>query len=145
VLQTDLDRARFAAALERLFGLLRRSSPPQDLSLTAASTLRTLDVRGPHRLTDLAAKEGVTQPAMTQLVSRLERDALAERTVDETDGRVVLVRITDAGRKVLARRRAARARRVADLLAALPAEDEALIAAALPALERLAESTPVPA
>jgi DNA-binding MarR family transcriptional regulator len=136
---TALDGARFTTTLERLFALMRRLSPAQELSLTAASTLRTLDQHGPHRLTDLAAKEGVTQPAMTQLVSRLERDGLAERSTDATDGRVVRVRITAKGRALLSRRREVRAERLADLLAALPADDEARIAAALPALERLTE------
>ncbi len=81
--------------------LLRRDSQPSGLSLTAASTLRNLELNGPRRLTDLAADESVTQPAMTQLVSRLERDGLAERTTDPTDGRVVLVRVTPAGTALL--------------------------------------------
>ncbi|MBO0816571.1 MAG: MarR family transcriptional regulator, partial [Actinobacteria bacterium] len=38
------------------------------MSLTAAATLATLDRSSPRRLTALAAHEGVTQPAMTQLV-----------------------------------------------------------------------------
>jgi DNA-binding MarR family transcriptional regulator len=42
------------------------------LSLTATATLATLDRSGPSRLTWLAVREGVTQPAMTQLITRLE-------------------------------------------------------------------------
>ena len=136
-LTAGLDYVRLHLALERLFGLLRRDSQPSGLSLTAASTLRNLELNGPRRLTDLAADESVTQPAMTQLVSRLERDGLAERTTDPTDGRVVLVRVTPAGTALLQRRRAIRARHLADLLATLDDDDERLIAAALPALERL--------
>ncbi|MBX6358009.1 MAG: MarR family transcriptional regulator, partial [Micromonosporaceae bacterium] len=61
------------AALEQLVRLLlRRLSPPSGLSLAAAATLATLERSGPQRLTELAAREGVTQPAMTQLVSRLQ-------------------------------------------------------------------------
>lgn len=135
---TALDPARLTAAVERLFSLLRHGNPPNDISLTAASTLRRLEREGPRRLTELAAAEGVTQPAMTQLAQRLERDGLAERTTDATDGRVVLVRVTQAGRDLLARRRAVRAEHLAALLRHLSADDEALIAAALPALERLA-------
>ena len=135
---TALDPARLTAAVERLFSLLRHGNPPNDISLTAASTLRRLEREGPRRLTELAAAEGVTQPAMTQLAQRLERDGLAERTTDATDGRVVLVRVTQAGRDLLAHRRQVRARHLAALLDRLSADDEALIAAALPALERLA-------
>ncbi len=142
-----LDYVRLHLVLERLFALLRRSTPPgrgragreggPDLSLTAASTLRNLELNGPRRLTDLAADESVTQPAMTQLVSRLERDSLAERTTDPADGRVVLVRVTAAGTAVMQRRREVRAQHLADLLSTLDEDDERLIKAALPALERL--------
>jgi DNA-binding MarR family transcriptional regulator len=135
---TALDPARLTAAVERLFSLLRHGNPPNDISLTAASTLRRLEREGPRRLTELATAEGVTQPAMTQLAQRLERDGLAERATDATDGRVVLVRVTQAGRDLLARRRAVRAEHLAALLTNLSQGDEALIAAALPALERLA-------
>ncbi|MEV4508236.1 MarR family transcriptional regulator [Dactylosporangium sp. NPDC049525] len=135
---TALDAARLTAAVERLFSLLRHGNPPNDISLTAASTLRRLEREGPRRLTELAAAEGVTQPAMTQLAQRLERDGLAERTTDATDGRVVLVRVTQAGRDLLQRRRAVRAEHLTAQLRHLSAQDEALIAAALPALERLA-------
>ena len=83
---------------ERVFGMLRRVLPVDELSLTAASTLHRLELTGARRLTELAGLEGVTQPAMTQLVSRLERAGLAQRQADPQDGRVVLVEITDRGR-----------------------------------------------
>jgi len=124
--------------LERLIGLFRSLSPPDGLSLTAAATLTTLERSGPSRLTALAAYEGVTQPAMTQLVDRLQGMGLLERTPDPSDGRVVRVRITGAGRALLARRRAVRAERVAELLVRLSPGDQALLTAALPAMEALA-------
>ena len=40
------------------------------MSLTSLSTLATLELTGPRRITDLAANEGVTQPSMTALVTR---------------------------------------------------------------------------
>ena len=128
------------AVLERLIGLFRSLSPSDGLSLTAAATLATLDRSGPRRLTALAAHEGVTQPAMTQLVDRLQGAGLLDRVPDPADGRVVQVRITGEGREQLARRRAVRAERVAGLLARLSPGDQALLAAALPALEALANA-----
>ena len=126
-----------AASLEGLFGLLRRLSPP-GLSLTALATLATLERSGPSRLTALAASEGVTQPAMTQLVGRLAEAGLVARCADPGDGRVVSVQLTPDGRDLLASRRAARAERLSVLLARLsPAEQDAL-AAALPAINALA-------
>jgi DNA-binding MarR family transcriptional regulator len=132
--------ARVAAALERLIGLFRSLSPPDGLSLTAAATLATLDRSGPCRLTALAAHEGVTQPAMTQLVDRLQVMGPLDRVPDPADGRVVQVRLTGEGRALLARRRAVRAERAAGLLAQLSAGDQALLTAALPALEALANA-----
>jgi DNA-binding MarR family transcriptional regulator len=77
---------------------------------------------------------------MTQLVGRLEAGGLVERCADPDDGRVVRVQITEAGRDLVARRRAARAERLSSLLAALsPAHQEAL-AAALPAINALASA-----
>ncbi|ASW57609.1 hypothetical protein CIK06_11305 [Plantactinospora sp. KBS50] len=124
--------------------LLRRATSPDGLSLTAASVLSRLDDLGPHRLSDLAVAEGVTQPAMTQLVSRLERDALAERAGDPADGRVVLVGITAAGRDRIRARRRARAERLRGLLAGLPAEDRAALARSLRIADRLTGSVADP-
>ena len=129
--------AGVAAGLERLIGLFRSLSPPDGLSLTATATLATLERSGPRRLTSLAAQEGVTQPAMTQLIARLLDSGLIGREADPTDGRVVQVRLTDQGRELLARRRAVRAERLAVILARISPQDQAAIGAALPAIDAL--------
>jgi DNA-binding MarR family transcriptional regulator len=133
--------AGVAAGLERLVGLFRSLSPPSGLSLTAAATLATLERSGPSRLTALAVQEGVTQPAMTQLIARLQESGLVCRDADPADGRVVQVRVTDEGRAMLARRRAVRAERLAEILARLSPEDQALLGAALPAIDALANAS----
>jgi DNA-binding MarR family transcriptional regulator len=131
--------AEVAAGLERLVALIRWLSPP-GLSLTTAATLATLERSGPCRLTALAASEGVTQPAMTQLVGRLAEAGLAIRCADPADGRVVHVQITDAGRELVARRRATRAERLSALLTGLSQADQDALAAALPAINALASA-----
>jgi DNA-binding MarR family transcriptional regulator len=140
-LATDVtsEGALVAAAFERLYEALRRLTPRDGLSLTAASTLRRLHRSGPHRLCALHVAEGVTQPAMTQLVTRLERDGLAARSPDPADRRVVVVTITEAGRALVEHRRARYATALADVLDGLAAADRSAILAALPAMERLAE------
>jgi DNA-binding MarR family transcriptional regulator len=138
--QPEALAAEVAAGLERLIGLFRWLSPPSGLSLTAAATLATLERGGPRRLTALAAREGVTQPAMTQLVARLQDTGLVDRVPDSADGRVVQVRITAEGQAILARRRAVRAERVAGLLARLSPAEQAALAAALPAMDALANA-----
>jgi DNA-binding MarR family transcriptional regulator len=131
--------AAVVAGFERFYEALRRLTPRSELSLTAASTLRRLERSGPHRLCELYAPEGVSQPAMTQLVTRLEKEGLAERGGDPADGRAVVVRITAAGRAAVARRREGRAQALSALMSGLSATDHAAIAAALPALERLSD------
>ena len=139
VQDVDAGAHTIISTLDRLYRLLRRILPPDNLSLTAASTLKRLESGDTLRLTDLSVLEGITQPAMTQLVSRLEKENLAERVKDSSDGRVVLIRITEAGREALRARREIRARRLGELLAALPDADREAILAALPALDRLHE------
>jgi DNA-binding MarR family transcriptional regulator len=138
--QPEALAAEVAAGLERLIRLFRWLSPPSGLSLTSAATLTTLERGGPRRLTALAAREGVTQPAMTQLVARLQDAGLVDRVPDAADGRVVYVRITAEGQAVLARRRAVRAERVAALLTRLSPDQQAALVAALPAMDALASA-----
>lgn len=127
-----------ATDLERIVGLFRSLSPASGLSMTAAATLAGIERLGPQRLTVLAAREGVTQPAMTQLISRLEEAGLVRREPSQEDGRVVLVVITGEGRATLARRRAARKERLASIIAQLSPDHRAALAIALPALDALA-------
>jgi DNA-binding MarR family transcriptional regulator len=135
---TPQDQA-IATGFERFYEVLRRLTPREELSLTAASTLRRLERGGPQRLCELHTPEGVSQPAMTQLVTRLEKEGLARRGGDPTDGRAVVVSITEAGQAAVARRREGRAEALSALLERLPAADHAAIVAALPALDRLSD------
>jgi len=128
-----------AMSLERVVTMVRRIVPSPEMSLTGVSTLRTLEMSGPARLTELAAAQSVTQPAMTQLVTRMERDGFVQRRSDKLDGRVVLVALTDEGQAFLRRRRDARARELGDLMSTLSEADRAMILAAVPALTLLAD------
>ncbi len=133
---TGAQAAEVAAGLARLLSLIRWLSPP-GISLTTAATLNTLERSGPLRLTALAVAEGVTQPAMTQLVSRLAEAGLVTKCADPDDGRVVHVQLTDSGRDYLARRRDVRTERLSVLFAQLSKTDQDALAAALPAMNAL--------
>jgi DNA-binding MarR family transcriptional regulator len=135
---TDSLAEALATDFERIVGLVRSLSPPGGLSMTAAATLAGIERLGPQRLTLLATREGVTQPAMTQLISRLEEAGLVRREPSQEDGRVVLVAITDEGRATLTHRRAARRERLAVIIAQLSPEHRAALAIALPALDAIA-------
>jgi len=103
---------------------------------------------GPIRLTTLAAKEGVSQPSMTQLIQRLERLDLVARLADPDDGRAALIGITQHGQKLLDERKRMRRDRLTALMETLAAEEESalLLAArvALPVLRRLVENADCP-
>jgi DNA-binding MarR family transcriptional regulator len=106
------------------------------LSRTEAGVLRSL-TGGSRRITELAELEGLAQPTTTLLVKRLEEQRLVRRERQRDDQRVVLVSLTDAGRRALedlqARVRAA----LHSHLEAMPDERLAALAAATEALDEL--------
>jgi DNA-binding MarR family transcriptional regulator len=129
-----------AVVLEQLVRLIRQLATAGDLSMAAASALHRLGRDGPRRLTELATGEGISQPGMTQLVTRLERDGLVRRIASSDDRRGVLVEATDAGLDLIGRRHAQRAEALTELLGRLDPQDQAAITAALPALAGLVEA-----
>lgn len=65
-----------------------------------ASVLGTLG-DGPQAISQLAAREGVAQPTLTNMVARLEARGFVRRERSASDGRVVVVGLTEAGRSEL--------------------------------------------
>lgn len=137
---TDIDDAgrQVVQVVGQLFRVLR-DERSGGMSATAVATLRRLSLDGPHRVSDLAAAESASQPAMTQLVRRLETAGLIRRRAVQGDGRGVLVEITPDGLELLDHRVAEQAATVASLIAALGSADREQLLAALPALARLGE------
>ncbi|MTD53328.1 MarR family transcriptional regulator [Amycolatopsis sp. RM579] len=111
--------------------------------MTAMACLARLHEE-PRRLTTLAVAEGVSQPSMSQLVQRLERQGLVTRISDPEDGRASLVALTESGRALLQERRRIHRERLAGLIATLPAEDAAALRLAIsviqPVVGRLTET-----
>jgi DNA-binding MarR family transcriptional regulator len=128
-----------AVVLEQLTRLVRQLATAGDLSMSALMLLGRLVRQGPQRLTDLANQERMSQPGMTQLVGRLERDGWLTRTANAGDRRGVLVDVTATGRELVALRSAQRAEALSRLLNQLDPDDRAAIEHALPALTRLIE------
>lgn len=128
--------------LEHLVMLMRQVSTAGGLSTAASSALNRLGRDGPLRLTELAHAQGVSQPGMTQLVTRMEREGLVRRTANSDDRRGVMVAATDAGLDLVKRRRTERADALRHMLDRLAPQDQAAIAAALPALARLVQARP---
>jgi DNA-binding MarR family transcriptional regulator len=112
-----------------------------EISITAAEVLHRLQTDGPTRLTALATAVGVSQPAMTQVVQRLERQSLVARDADPTDRRATLVVLTGVGLEFVQRRHRGIRARLAAKLAELTADErnalELASRVALPIIEEL--------
>jgi len=107
------------------------------LSLAELGVLNALNRRGPLRISNLAADQEMTQPGMTQLVTRMEQAGLVSRQADPSDGRAVLVAATDTGQQVFRTRDERRVALFAELYGHLDTEERRRLHDALPVLTRL--------
>jgi DNA-binding MarR family transcriptional regulator len=130
--------AEAAQALNRLLSAVLRGRP-REISLTALSTLATLERTGPRRITELAVVERVAQPSMTILIGNLERDGLVQRVPDPDDRRVTLAVITDAGVAYMQSRRQQNSELLERLIDRLEDSDQQALDSALRAVVRLAQ------
>ncbi|SDT17817.1 MarR family winged helix-turn-helix transcriptional regulator [Actinopolymorpha singaporensis] len=121
----------------RLYDVVRRHSPDLGVTLTQGSVLSVLVHDGPQTMSVLAAREGVRQPSMTNVVSRLERAGYVRRRPAEHDRRMVVVSATDKARTDLARVVVAREEFLRERLTRLGPGDRQAVESALPALARL--------
>ncbi|MFF3469178.1 MarR family transcriptional regulator [Streptomyces sp. NPDC001984] len=127
-------------AVEQLVRYVVQVSTAGGLSMAASSVLGRLGREGPQRLTELARAEGVSQPGMTQQVTRMERDGLVRRIASTDDRRGVLVEATDAGADLVAQRRAERIEALRTLMDRLDPQEQSAVVIALPALARLIQA-----
>jgi DNA-binding MarR family transcriptional regulator len=100
------------------------------------SILATLRYDGSKRLGELARREGVAQPTMTEAIRRLEQDGLVVRRTSPGDGRGCVVDLTPAGRSLVRRARARKIRWVSQALAAMPDDAIRSLHLAAEALDR---------
>lgn len=123
--------------LLRLARELRKET--EQLGITARqATLLWLVKRSPGlSLAELASEEGISPPALSGNVDRLERAGLIERVRSSEDRRRVGLRLTEEGARLLRSIRARRTTWLAGRLRVLEPEELAAIDTAIPALMRL--------
>jgi DNA-binding MarR family transcriptional regulator len=131
---------RLHSAAIHLLRRLRREDDASGLPAPQLSALSVLVFGGPLTLGDLARAEQVRPPTISRLIVALEQQGLVEREADAADRRIVRVRATARGTKVLQDGRLRRVAALVSSLGGLPARDRALLARALPVLERIARS-----
>ena len=139
-----VDVTRLRVAIARLSRRLRKHELA-GLTPTQLSALATVEQTGPLRLGDLAAAERIAPSTLTRLVSVLEDHGYVQRRAVPGDARAWTLAVTPRGHEVLDQIRQENTHLLADSLLTLSAAQLAALAAALPALEQLAEATPRPA
>lgn len=126
---------RLHSAAIHLLRRARRNDPRTGVPPAQLSALSVL-MHGPRTLGELAAAEQVRPPTMTRLVQELERAGLAARDPDPQDRRVVRVRSTAKGQRVLQRGRDMRIAELEGRLRRLGAVDLATLEEAVGIIER---------
>ncbi len=126
-------------ALIPLVRELRHQAGP-DLTPTLVSALVTVAKEGPLTLGELAGREHVSQPMITKVTGTLVEEGLAIKEPDPGDRRVCRLRITAKGERVLERSRTRKNAWLARRLRTLDDDERAVLVAAMPLLEKLAEA-----
>jgi DNA-binding MarR family transcriptional regulator len=125
-------------ALMRTVRRLKRETDGEH-SVSVVAALASVSSRGPLTLSELAEAEGVSRPSMTVLAASLLEQNLVARELDPTDGRLVRVRITQLGKRVLERSRTRRTAYLAKRLGSLSVEELRTVDQAATILLRLVE------
>lgn len=115
-----------------------RQQAAGDVTASQLSALSSIAKHGEVSLGALANFERVAPPSMTRIAGRLEEMGLVERRPDTADRRVALVAVTEEGRRILAETRTRRDAYLAERIREMTGEEQAVLAEAVPLLERLA-------
>jgi DNA-binding MarR family transcriptional regulator len=135
----EIDVTRLRVAIARVSRRLRRHELA-GLTPTQLSALATVERAGPLRLGDVAAAEKIAPSTLTRLVTALEEQGYVERSPVPGDARASTLAVTAEGHAVLERIRQESTILLADSLQTLTADQLTALAAALPALEQIAEA-----
>jgi DNA-binding MarR family transcriptional regulator len=140
---TDRTQA-LARDLHVLLGQLRRKLQEQthlgDYSWSQTSTVLRLERDGPATVSALARAEGVRPQSMGATVATLEASGLVSGSPDPADRRQTILSLTDACRKLIRAKRAAKEDWLLHAIhTQLSPEEQGKLAVALELLKRLAD------
>ena len=119
--------------------LAHERHPDNELSLAAMGVLGFLHRNGDRTVGELAAAERVQPPSMTRTVNCLEDGGYVARRPHDTDGRQVVVGLTERGRETVLADRARRDAWLAQRLRELTPEQRGVLRQAAPLLDLLAQ------
>ena len=140
--RTTLDTAALShelrLAVMRFSRRLRNQRVDTSVTLTHLAALSTLKRHGPMSPGELAAHERVQPPSMTRVVVALEGKGLVTRTPHPTDGRQVIIGLTDAAEEMLSAEARAREAWLAGRLQELTPEERTVLREAAEIMDKLA-------
>jgi len=119
--------------------LANERDPANDLSIATMAVLGSLFRNGDLTVGELAGLERVQPPTMTRKVNGLEEGGYVTRGAHATDGRVVVVSLTELGRARVVADRKRRTEWLSRQLRDLSPEEREVLRAAAPILQRLSE------
>ena len=128
---------RLHSATIHLLRNLRRQDDATGLSASRLSALSVVVFGGPVTITQLARAEQVSTPTMTRMLVGLERDGFVKRERDANDGRVIWIRATPKGERILREGRKRRVAALASDVATLDRSQLELLERAADLMERL--------
>jgi DNA-binding MarR family transcriptional regulator len=111
-----------------------------ELSDTQLAALAALERHAAMTPGGLAEHEKVQPPSMTRVIAALLERGLVTRAPHPTDGRQVMLTVTDQGRELVQQSRKLREAWLAQRLRELSQEERATLRAAAPILQRLSQS-----
>ena len=140
--RSTLDTAALAhdlrLAVMRFSRRLRNQRVDTSVTLTHLAALSTLQRHGPMSPGELAAHERVQPPSMTRVVVALEGRGLVTRTPHPTDGRQVVIGLTDVAETLLTEEARAREAWLSSQLQMLTPEKRVTLREAAAIMEELA-------
>ncbi|HEY7484025.1 MAG TPA: MarR family transcriptional regulator [Streptosporangiaceae bacterium] len=117
-----------------------RAQGGSSLSATQHAALAAVERHGSMTPGELAEHEKVQPPSMTRVIAALEDQRLLIRSRHPTDGRQVVLNVTDKGRELLKEERRRKEAWLSRRLQELTSDERAILRQAAPILEKLSKA-----
>ncbi|HEJ9147370.1 TPA: MarR family transcriptional regulator [Serratia marcescens] len=119
---------------------LRSLPNTHELPWLQVAILGRLERDGPMTTADLARAEAVKPQSMGAVLAVMEKNGFVERQPHPSDGRQVLLSITEEGRNIRQKVRLVRTEWLMDAMTKFTSEEQNTLAAAVELLRRLGDS-----
>jgi DNA-binding MarR family transcriptional regulator len=123
--------------LLKLARALRREAHLHGVTAAQAALLGAVDAYPDYGVKELAAREGISPPAITRNLDRLEEAGLIDRSRSTSDARRITLAVTPKGRTTLRSIRSQRTALLVSMLAELSPDELEQVAEANDALKRI--------